>query len=31
MHHGKLKKFEGDKRPKWIDRAIRVYNRDNGN
>ena len=31
VHHDKLKKYEGENRPKWMDRAIRVYNRDNGN
>ena len=29
VHHDKLKKYEGLKRPKWMDRAIRNYNKGN--
>ena len=27
VHHDKLKKYEGGKKPTWMEKAVRVYNR----
>ena len=29
VHHAKLKRYEGVKRPKWMDRVIRDYKKGN--
>ena len=31
VHHDKLKKYEGGKKPTWMEKAVRVYNRSNRN